>query len=208
MSPAEAARERAPRYPSELETERLTRAGTPIHLRPIRPGDAEGLVDFHERLSTRSVYRRFFFVHPKLSAPEVERFTTVDYVDRLAIVAEDGGRLVAVGRYERTPGTNEAEVAFVVADDFQHHGIGTLLLECLAAAGWERGVSTFAAQTLAENHDMLGVFVDSGFAVTAASASGTVTIRFPIEPDETYRSTVATRHARAEAARDAATASG
>jgi GNAT superfamily N-acetyltransferase len=208
MRPADAGGDPAPRYPSELETDRLTRAGTPIHLRPIRPADADGLVDFHERLSTRSVYRRFFFVHPKLSAPEVERFTTVDYVDRLAIVAEDGGRLVAVGRYERTPGTGEAEVAFVVADDYQHHGIGTLLLECLAEAAWQRGVTTFAAQTLAENHDMLGVFVDSGFAVTAASASGTVTIRFPIEPDETYRSAVSARHALAEAAHDAAGASG
>ena len=41
---------------------------------------------FHESLSPRSVYRRFFFAHPHLSPGEVERFTHVDYVDRMAFV--------------------------------------------------------------------------------------------------------------------------
>ena len=72
-----------------------------VGLRPIRSDDAAGLVAFHARLSPRSVYRRFFFVHPVLSATEVERFTCVDRVDRVALVAEDGDRLVAVGRYDR-----------------------------------------------------------------------------------------------------------
>ncbi len=181
-------------YPARLVCEISTIEGAVLRLRPIRPDDADGLVDFHSRLSARSVYRRFFSAHPKLSEAEVERFTRVDYVDRLALVALDGDRLVAVGRYERRPGTDEAEVAFVVADDYQHHGIGTLLLEHLAEAAWSRGIAEFSAETLTENQDMLRVFYDSGFRVATSSEAGTTTVRFPIEPDERSRAARAARH--------------
>ncbi len=192
------------RYPAELERDAVTKVGTVVRVRPIRPDDADGLVAFHGRLSTRSIYRRFFFMHLALTPKEVSRFTTVDYVNRMAFVASDGGELVAVGRYERAPGTTEAEVAFVVVDEYQHHGIGTLLLESLAEAAWTNGITVFTAQTLSENHDMLSVFAHSGFAVTTASAEGTVTVRFPIRPDETYRRSRASRHDRAAQARRAA----
>jgi GNAT superfamily N-acetyltransferase len=182
------------RYPSELACVVMTRTGQAVHVRPIRPGDGAQLAQFHQHLSLRSAYRRFFFVHPVLSAPEVERFTTVDYVDRLALVVEEGRRLLAVGRYDRSPGTGEAEVAFVVADLYQNHGIGTLLLEQLAAAGWRNGITTFTASVLPENREMLGVFTDSGFPVTTHAGDGIVSVRFPIEPDDAYRSACALRH--------------
>lgn len=182
-------------YPSGLVAEVRTTDGGHLHVRPIRPDDAPGLVEFHEGLSTDSVYRRFFFVHLRLTDSEVERFTRVDYVDRLALVALDGNRLVAVGRYDRRPGTDEAEVAFVVADHYQHRGIGTLLLEQLAAAAWSRGITQFVAETLTDNRDMLRVFFDSGFLVTATSEGGTSTVRFGIEPDDRYLAARAARHA-------------
>ena len=188
-----------PRYPSELAGDVTTRLGTRLHLRPIRPDDASRLVDFHQQLSLRSVYRRYLYVHPTLSATEVERFTRVDYVDRLALVAEDDSGLVAVGRYDRTSGTAEAEVAFVVADEYQHHGIGTLLLEQLAGAARQRGITSFVATTLAENREMLDVFLDSGFAVTTTLEDGTVSVRFPITPDDMYKAACDLRHSRAQA---------
>ncbi len=169
-------------YPDGLVSDMVTPGGDRIHIRPIRSGDAAGLQAFHRRLSDRSVYRRFFFVHPVLSPPEIEHFTHVDYVDRLALVAERGDRIVAVGRYERTPATSEAEVAFVVADEYQHHGIGTVLLRQLADAALGRGITVFTAQTLAENHAMLAVFHKSGFPVTTTTESETVSVRFPIQP--------------------------
>jgi GNAT superfamily N-acetyltransferase len=186
----------APRYPAELACDALTREGMTVHLRPIRPDDAPRLVDFHQHLSPGSVYRRFFSAHPRLSAAEVERFTCVDYINRMAFIAEDGDRLVAVGRYDRSPGTSEAEVAFVVADQYQHHGIGTLLLERLADAGWRSGITTFVARTMMENREMLAVFVDSGFRVTTSIEDGIVSVFFLIEPDEAYQVALAARHAR------------
>ena len=181
-------------YPLALADDVETMAGNTVHLRPIRPDDGDRLTRFHAGLSPQSVYRRFFFMHPRLSAAETDRFTHVDYVDRLALVAEHGDRLIAVGRYERIPETSEAEVAFIVADEFQHQGIGTILLERLASAAWKNGIEVFSAQTLAENRDMLEVFMKSGFHVTTTTEYGTVSVRFPIRPDDAYRSAYAGRH--------------
>jgi N-acetylglutamate synthase-like GNAT family acetyltransferase len=130
------------------------------------------------------VYRRFFSVHPVLSPVEIRRFTHVDYVDRLALVVEEDDRLIAVGRYERLPESSDAEVAFVVADACQHRGIGALLLQHLVVAALKAGITTFVAQTLAENHDMLDVFRHSGFPVVTTTEDGTVGVRFPIAPDQ------------------------
>ena len=132
---------------------------------PSGPTTPNRLVEFHNHLSPRSCYLRFFNFHPTLSPKEVERFTCVDYFDRLALVAEVDGTLIAVARFDRHEGTTEAEVAFVVADDYQHHGIGSLLLDELLSAARERGITTFLADTLLENHAMLDVFLHAGFDV-------------------------------------------
>jgi GNAT superfamily N-acetyltransferase len=166
---------------------------TQCNLRPIRPDDADLLVGFHSHLAARSTYLRFFTFHPTLTAGEVERFTSVDYVDRLALVVEVAGKLIAVGRLDRHLGTSEAEVAFVVADEYQYHGIGSLLLDQLAQAARDRGITTFVADTLSENHTMLDVFRHSGFEMSSNTEYGTVTLRFGIGLTETYRVALAAR---------------
>ncbi len=171
------------RYPAELECRWTTRVGTTVHVRPIRADDASRLLIFHRQLSPASVYRRHFFMHPELSDAEVEHFTRVDYVDRLALIAEDADELVAVGRYERGPEATEAEVAFVVADAYQHLGIGTMLLDHLAHAARPNGISTFVATTLADNRNMVDVFLHSGFSVTTTSSHGVISVRLAISPE-------------------------
>jgi len=173
-------------YPVGLETDEWLRDGSHLLVRPIRDGDGEAMTAFHESLSPRSVYRRFFYAHPHLSPGEVERFTTVDYVDRMALVVVDGDRIVGVGRYERLEGTDEAEVAFVVTDAYHRRGIGALLLDHLADVARTNGIAMFMAQTLSENRDMLGVFLASGFPVATSSEGGTVTVRLPIAACEEY----------------------
>ena len=143
-----------PGYPRELERDVVT-GGLHYRVRPIRPDDGKPLVQFHARLSPRSVYLRFFSAHPVLSEKEVTRFTAVDYDARLALVATADDHLIGVARYDRAPGASEAEVAFVVDDEYQHHGIGSELLDELADAALARGVTVFRAETLAENRTML-----------------------------------------------------
>ena len=182
-----------PNYPADLERDVVSEGDLRYRLRPIRPDDAERLVAFHNHLSPHSCYLRFFSYHPHLSAAEVERFTRVDYLDRLALVAEIDGSLIAVARYDRHEGTAEAEVAFVVADEYQHHGIGSLLLDELVLAAGQQGITTFLADTLTENHTMLGVFRHAGFAVETSTEWGTVYLRFGIMPTDTYLKALAGR---------------
>ena len=79
----------------------------------------------------------------------------------------------------------EAEVAFVVGDEHQGRGIGTVLLEHLAAAARERGITRFVAETLADNRRMLGVFRDAGFDEhTSASTAASCSVELPIEPTD------------------------
>ncbi|MEO6821446.1 MAG: GNAT family N-acetyltransferase, partial [Candidatus Nanopelagicales bacterium] len=120
------------RYPSEWAADVVLSDGRPAHIRAIRPDDAHELVRFHESLSANTVYYRFFAPYPELSQRDVRRFTTVDHVDRVALVATVGESIVAVGRYDVvSPGT--AELAFTVRDDHQGRGLGSVLLEHLAA---------------------------------------------------------------------------
>jgi GNAT superfamily N-acetyltransferase len=156
---------------------------TPVHLRPIVPEDADALVSFHAGLSPESIILRYFGPHPRLSAKEVERLTNVDGVDRFALVAAHEGRIVGVARYERAPGTDEAEVAFLVDDAFQGKRLGTMLFEHLAEAAREHGVRRFVADTLAENARMLGVFRDSGYRRHYDRFSEVVQVALDIAPD-------------------------
>jgi GNAT superfamily N-acetyltransferase len=180
---------------SGLEREVRIRDGRVVHVRPIRPDDAQRLVAFHASLSAQSIYLRYFNFHPVLTTSEVERLTCVDYVDRFALVVLATARLVAVGRYDRVVGTDEAEVAFVVKDELQRQGIGTLLADELARAARTRGIRTFVASTLAENVLMLELFHAMGFPVESEFEDGVVKVRFPIEPSPAYRAALARREA-------------
>ena len=179
---------RPPRdYPDDLAGDVTTTTGATLHMRPIRPDDEERLVNFHQGLSTSSVYRRYFSFHPQLSTAEVERFTQVDYVARLALVVLDGDCIVAVGRYDRVPHTSEAEVAFIVADQYQHQGLGLLLLEHLADAALARAITTFTAETQADNRCMINVFEDSGLHCSATIGHDIVSVRCELGQGDTHR---------------------
>jgi acyl-CoA synthetase (NDP forming)/RimJ/RimL family protein N-acetyltransferase len=172
----------APAYPAEWEADVLASDGGTVHVRPIRPDDAERIDALHRRLSTETIYLRFFAPLPRLSPTMLERLVHVDYADRFALVAELGDELVAVARYDRLPGSDEAEVAFLVEDAHQGRGLGSLLLEHLAAAATASGIRRFVAETLPENQRMLQVFRDAGYGDERRFADGVVQVSFDLEP--------------------------
>jgi RimJ/RimL family protein N-acetyltransferase len=154
--------------------------GTEAIVRSICPSDAEDLLRFHALLSTRSVKFRYFYPHMELRPDEVAHLTDVDGVDRVALVVEHAGKLIAVGRYDRLDDPRTAEVAFVVADAYQHHGLGPRLLERLANAARSVGITRFVAEVLAENRAMLSVFRAAGFPIESKTEWGTVELTMTI----------------------------
>lgn len=192
-----------PAYPAHWAADVVLRDGGTAHLRPITPQDADALQEFHLAQSPESVYLRFFAPMPRLSERDLARFTNVDHVDRVAIVAVVAGRIVGVGRYDRT-GRRTAEVAFNISDHHQGRGLGSVLLEHLAAAARERGIHRFEAEVLPQNRKMVGVFRDAGYEVSNRFDDGVISVAFAIDPTERSMAVMAAREHRAEAASIAA----
>lgn len=152
-----------------------------IAVRRIEASDGPALVRFREALSPEAQRSRFFYVHPHLSDVEVEHFTHVDHLDREALIVTDGPDIVAVGRYDRFPDTNRAEVAFVTADDHHGQGFASLLLGRLASIARAHGITDFVAQTLPENRRMLGVFARSGLLAAYGFHDGLVDVSMSLD---------------------------
>ena len=160
----------------------LLRDGSTLRLEAPTPADFDDLKAFYDGLSPESRYFRFHgYARTDLAArAEAEASGR----DRLALVARHDGPVVAAASYEglREPGV--AEVAFAVADRFQRRGIGTRMLEQLAAIAAERAIHRFDAEVMGENRQMLGVFEHAGFAVRREGSSGEVTVSLDITPSE------------------------
>ncbi|HEY3724570.1 MAG TPA: GNAT family N-acetyltransferase [Acidimicrobiia bacterium] len=171
-------------YPAVWESDVVLTDGGTVHLRPIRPTDDDGLLGLFSRLSSESIYLRFFSPVTAPTRAQLDHFTHVDYEHRMALVAELGDEIVAVARYDRVPDAEQAEVAFTVQDDQQGRGLATILLEHLAAVARTHGIRRFTAETLPDNRRMLGVFRDAGYQVVREFADGVVRVTFPIEPTD------------------------
>lgn len=161
-------------YPLQYVGCMALKDGTPLTIRPIRPEDEPKLVQFHKRLSERSVYMRYFHVIGVDQRTAHERLLRIcfnDYDREIALVAEsdDVGlgkqAIIAVARLSRLPGTNESEVALLVADQFQRQGIGTELLRRLVEVARVEKHSRMTANILPENGEMQAVFRKQGFTI-------------------------------------------
>jgi len=192
-------------YPHQWEADVVLTDGGTAHLRPIRADDAGLLREFYARLSPESIYYRFFSPRPRLSDREVEHFTNVDYDDRVALIATIGGAMVAVVRYDRIPDparpgerARTAEVAFLVEDAHQGRGLASVLLEHIAAAARERGITGFIADVLPENRRMSKVFRDAGYKAEQRFEDGVLMLTLDLAPTETSREVMAAREHRSE----------
>src|SRR3954454_4666 len=182
--PSARARPASTRHGGAMNGTALTLAdGTALTLRPIQEDDTDRLMAMHRRLSPGTVRRRFFAMLPELAPTQAHRFTHVDGNDRAAVVAvNEAGDLVGVARYDRFEGTDDAEVAVVVQDDFQHHGLGTALLTELTHYARAHGIERFVADVLMENSPMFATFVDVGLVGTSEYRSGVAHLVLTLPP--------------------------
>lgn len=159
--------------------------GTKVHIRPIAPEDEPLLHEAVAAMSERSVYFRFFSPLKRLPDALAHRLAVVDYNDRFALVATTDKptgkeRILGVARYDRVPGTDVAEVAEAVVDEFQHRGLGGALLAILARAAREHGIKTFTLIVLPENQQMLGLLRKMGWIHHARLSGGVYDITFDL----------------------------
>jgi acyl-CoA synthetase (NDP forming)/GNAT superfamily N-acetyltransferase len=172
--------------------------GETVHIRPIEPSDAPALAAFHLRQSHESIYRRYFSAKPQLTDADLEHFTNVDFVDRVALVVERFGEFIAWASYERWAGRDDADVAFMVDDEHHGKGIATLLLEHLAAVARSNGIVGFTAEVMADNRPMLAVFARAGWPIERRFESGVVDLDFSLDETEQFVDSVERREQRAD----------
>jgi len=156
-------------YPIEMVADAVLRDGTRLHLRPIRPEDAELERAFVDGLSEQTRYFRFFYHLHQLSPAMLARFTQVDYDRELALVAidETGGApaIVGVARYTKNPDRESAEFAVVVADAWHGRGVGHVLMTRLIESARQRGLARLEGTVLRANANMLRFTESLGFVV-------------------------------------------
>jgi GNAT superfamily N-acetyltransferase len=126
-------------------------AGRRLSLRLLEPSDANLIRQFYGRLSSETIYRRFLSPITLPNEALVRRLVDIDHHDRDALIALDERGIAGVARYGIAPSGASHEVAVVVADDWQGHGLGSLLLRRLAHIARLRGIASFHATMLGDN---------------------------------------------------------
>ncbi len=142
-----------------------------VIIRPIRPEDEPLMIEFHKKLSERSVYLRYFQPLKLTQRTAHERLTRtcfIDYNREMALVAEsknDNGEpeILAVGRLSKLHGRDEAELAAVATDAAQHKGLGTELYRRLIEFARDEKLKLVISNMLPENREMRAVCVKLGF---------------------------------------------
>jgi acetate---CoA ligase (ADP-forming) len=170
----------------------ILKDGGTLRLRPPEAADAEALLGFLQSLSERSLYLRFHGIR-QVDRALAESVLDPDWLEAGALAGWLGDRVVGVANYVRLRDPAVAEVAFVVTDEEQGRGIGTRLLEQLAARAAETGISRFVAEVMAENQAMLSVFTEAGFDVVRELEHGEVEVSFPIAPTASFQARVEER---------------
>jgi ribosomal protein S18 acetylase RimI-like enzyme len=123
-------------------------------LASLESTDTELVTGFFQRLSAETVYRRFF---SPISRPErfAASILNIDHHDHEAIAAVENGELVGIAQYSRAPGSREANLAIVVADNWHQQGIGTRLVAALADRAMAHGIEAFAVDIQGDNYGAL-----------------------------------------------------
>jgi acetyltransferase len=161
-------------YPTRYISTWTMKDDSPVNIRPIRPEDEPAMVRFHETLSERSVYLRYFHfmnLEQRITHERLTRICFIDYDREMALVAErrnpatGESEILGVGRLSKIHGTNDAEVAVLISDKFQGRGLGKELLAQLLIVGADEKLTKLTADILPDNRDVMRVCEKLGFSL-------------------------------------------
>ncbi len=174
-----------PTYPEELEQTLELRDGELVFLRPLKLTDESLVREMFYKLSPDSVHSRFFRMITSMEHEKLQDFLKVDYDADMALVIltgkDEDARLIAIAHYNKNPRTNFAEASFLVRDDWQGKGIGTVLMTALVETSRRHGISGFTASVLAANTGMLRIFHKCGYRVESKLTENIYDLRIPFD---------------------------
>jgi acyl-CoA hydrolase/RimJ/RimL family protein N-acetyltransferase len=162
-------------YPEEM-VDSMAVEGTTLVVRPIRPTDEEMMSDMFYDLSDQTIINRFFSMLKSMPHRRLQEFCCIDYEEDMSLVVIHGRspqqKMVAVGSYHLNPATNRAEVAFLVADDWQGRGIGTFLMKSLVRIAKSKKIKGFTAEVMRDNVAMIALMHKAGVPPKSTQVDG------------------------------------
>lgn len=163
-------------YPYWQEKTIAVKDNEKIFIRPVRPSDADQMINLFEQLSPETVYLRFFSPIKEISRPMLIRMTQIDYDREIALIAFSGDKasrkIVGVSRIIFMPEGNTAEFAIVLADAWQGRGLGKKLLHHALVCTKKYDIDTVWGPVITTNKGMLKMGQQLGFDVRRDSDSG------------------------------------
>ena len=165
-------------YPAQYVQDWTLKGGQRATIRPIRPEDEPVMVQFHQTLSERSVYLRYFNalkLSQRIAHDRLVRICFIDYDREMALVAvrtdpeSTAQEILAVGRLSRLHGINEAEFAVLVGDQWQRQGLGTELLRRMIEIARHEKIARLVGSFLEENYEMRSVAKKLGMKLVHAT---------------------------------------
>ncbi|WP_435860591.1 N-acetyltransferase family protein [Streptomyces prasinus] len=167
--------------------------GTTVSIRPVSPRDHGRLQRLYEEMSPENLRLRFFSVGRRSATMSADRACAPPRPGHRALLAGAQGRVIGLAEYETGEDGASAEISIVVAEGLHHRGVGTLLVEHLVSAARAEGISTFTADALSENHEVLRLFADLGLRTARHFEGPEVRCTIELAEDEEYLSTVEAR---------------
>ncbi|MDQ0596234.1 acyl-CoA synthetase (NDP forming)/GNAT superfamily N-acetyltransferase [Streptomyces canus] len=174
--------------------------GTTVCIRAVRPGDHERLRGLYEEMSAENLRLRFFAASRRSAAMAADRACAPPRPGYRALMAESQGQVTGLAEYEAGEDAASAEISIAVADGRHHRGVGTLLVEHLVSAARADGITTFTADALSENHEVLRLFADLGLRTARRFEGPEVRCAIELDEDDAYLSAVEARGRAADVA--------
>lgn len=154
-----------------------------VRIRPVTPGDRAAIGAFIAGLSPRSRFLRFFSLAAQPSSPVLRGLCGAGRTSDALVATQDAaviGHAMAADSVE-PDGGRVADIGLVVTDRWQRHGVGALMLSCLAARAAARDVGALTMDVLPENRPMLAVIFRTWPDAAWEFAPDAVTIRVRLD---------------------------
>ena len=161
-------------YPSQYVSTFAGANGATFIVRPIRAEDEPLMVRFHEKLSEETVYFRYLHnlqLSQRTAHERLTRICFIDYDREMALIAQTTVKgkdeIAGVARLSKLHGSDDAEISVLIRDDFQHRGLGGMLVERMLRVARDENVGRVIAFMLPQNAPMQRIFRKLGFAINA-----------------------------------------